>query len=543
MPTAPASPSDQGASRFTSRSTSRSTSRHELPGQDGGDACPGALRLHTADDGALARVRVPGGVLAADQADALAAAAEQLGDGVLHLTSRGNVQLRGLGAGCGGELAEALGSAGLLPSRHHERVRNIVVSPLTGLDGRGERDVRPWLRELDGLLCASDAARALSGRFLFALDDGRGDVAALGADVVLRAAAGGDALLGFAPGVPGGVTGSSRDSARGPDGDSAGDSARGPDGDSSRGSAGDSAHVPAGSPEVLRVAGAAAGRAALIAAETFLDAVREAGAPDDRSGRTGRTGRTAIWRVSELPGPGDRLLAETARRLAHTGIPSRREPAPVRAREPEAGPAEVPPGIIRNPERRPGHDTVTLSVLAPLGRLSAAQWRSLAALAREHGTGELRLTPWRGVLVPGVAASRAARSLADLAAAGLVTAPDSPWRGVSACIGRPGCAKSRADVRADAATALGPAGGLPVHWSGCERRCGHPQGDHVDVVAAPGGPSAGYQVSTARAGTVRTGAPLTGASLTGATTGAATGREDLAAAVTAARTRPRTPPP
>ncbi|MFI1888769.1 precorrin-3B synthase [Streptomyces jumonjinensis] len=513
MPTAPAGPSDQGSSRFTSRSmprstsrfTSRSTSRHELPGRDDGDACPGALRLHTADDGALARVRVPGGVLAADQADALAAAAERLGDGVLHLTSRGNVQLRGLGAGCGGELAEALGSAGLLPSRHHERVRNIVVSPLTGLDGRGERDVRPWLRELDGLLCASDAARALSGRFLFALDDGRGDVAALGADVVLRAAAGGDALLGFAPGVPGGV------SSRGPDGGSARDSAR------------DSAHVP----EVLRVAGAAAGRAALIAAETFLDAVREASAPNDQSGHTGRT---AIWRVSELPGRGDGLLAETARRLAHTGIPSRRELAPVRGREPEAGPAEVPPGIIRNPERRP----ITVSVLAPLGRLSAAQWRSLATLAREHGAGELRLTPWRGVLVPGVAASRAARSLADLAAAGLVTAPDSPWRGVSACIGRPGCAKSRADVRADAATALGPAGGLPVHWSGCERRCGHPQGDHVDVVAAPGGPSAGYQVSTARAGTVRAGAPLIGA---------ATGREDLAAAVTAARTRPRTPPP
>ncbi|MBM7089758.1 cobalamin biosynthesis protein CobG, partial [Streptomyces sp. S12] len=35
---------------------------------------------------------------------------------------------------------------------------------------------------------------------------------------------------------------------------------------------------------------------------------------------------------------------------------------------------------------------------------------------------------------------------------------------------------------------------LPVYWSGCERRCGHPRGDHVDVVAAPGG---GYRVTTA----------------------------------------------
>ncbi|PYC66728.1 cobalamin biosynthesis protein CobG, partial [Streptomyces tateyamensis] len=152
------------------------------------DACPGALRLHQADDGALARVRVPGGVLAAGQVRALAEAAVELGDGQLETTSRGNVQVRGLAAGCGAELAERLHAAGLLPSLSHDRVRNIVASPLADA-------MVPQVRALDELLQASPLAPGLSGRFLFALDDGRGDVASLDSDVTLIAQPDGSALL------------------------------------------------------------------------------------------------------------------------------------------------------------------------------------------------------------------------------------------------------------------------------------------------------------------------------------------------------------
>ncbi|MYT23057.1 precorrin-3B synthase, partial [Streptomyces sp. SID7760] len=106
-------------------------------------------------------------------------------------------------------------------------------------------------------------------------------------------------------------------------------------------------------------------------------------------------------------------------------------------------------------------------------------------------------------------------ALRALAEAGLVTAPDDPWRSVTACTGQPGCAKSRADVRADAravvaqaqAQALAqtqaqaqaqahPEGArpLPVHWSGCERRCGHPRGTAwADLVAT----ADGYDLSAA----------------------------------------------
>ncbi|NEA20276.1 cobalamin biosynthesis protein CobG, partial [Streptomyces halstedii] len=95
-------------------------------------------------------------------------------------------------------------------------------------------------------------------------------------------------------------------------------------------------------------------------------------------------------------------------------------------------------------------------------------------------------------VVTGVPVGEAPGHLASLAAAGLITGPGSGWAGVGACIGRPGCAKSLADVRAHAAAAVGEPGRLPVYWSGCERRCGHPHGEWIDVVAAPDG---GHRIS------------------------------------------------
>jgi precorrin-3B synthase len=140
------------------------------------DRCPGALALHAAEDGALARVRLPGGRLDARGRAAVADVAS-LGNGIVEITSRANVQVRGLALDAGEQVATLLADGGLLPSLEHDRVRNILASPLGGAD-----DV---VDALDRGLCADAALASLPGRFLFAVD-----AAGHGADVLLL----GDAL-------------------------------------------------------------------------------------------------------------------------------------------------------------------------------------------------------------------------------------------------------------------------------------------------------------------------------------------------------------
>ncbi|MBK1786935.1 nitrite/sulfite reductase [Prauserella cavernicola] len=336
------------------------------------DACPGVVATHAAADGTLARVRLPGGALTGAQAVALADVADDLGDGSVHLTSRANLQLRAVRDA--DELVARLSAAGLLPSPSHERVRNILGSPLSGRSG-GLTDVRPLVAELDRSVCANGALADLPGRFLFALDDGRGDVAGEGADVCWRAT-----------------------------------------------SAGEGAVLLDGADTGARVRAADVPRVLTELAAEF-----------------GRV-RGQAWRVREVdPAP---LVALALREGRET--------------EPESSPLTGPAEVGRHGEH---------VVAAPrFGELPASELREL---------GELVVTPWRTLVLPGLTSLPAGTSL--------VTDPADPTLGVSACIGRPGCAKSRADVRADARVIASP--GVRAHVSGCERRCGRPRGAHLDVVA------------------------------------------------------------
>ena len=156
------------------------------PLRDRTDRCPGVLALHEAADGWMARVRLPGGRVDAAGLDAVDDVASW-GNGLIELTSRASLQIRGLDGGASEHVADRLRAGGLLPSIAHDRVRNLLASPVAGRHPRSVAASDGVVTELDRGLRADPALADLPARFLFAVDDGSQTVGVPRADVALVA--------------------------------------------------------------------------------------------------------------------------------------------------------------------------------------------------------------------------------------------------------------------------------------------------------------------------------------------------------------------
>ena len=155
--------------------------------------CPGVLRPMPTGDGLLVRLRLTSGELSGRLAADIAGLAERYGNGAIDLTQRANLQLRGVREDVLPALTAALGDLDLLdPSDSAESVRNMMVSPLAGIDPFCA-DGRALAKNLETILLRKIALHALPAKFGFAVDGGGlwplGDV---GADITLIAPGPGD---------------------------------------------------------------------------------------------------------------------------------------------------------------------------------------------------------------------------------------------------------------------------------------------------------------------------------------------------------------
>lgn len=124
--------------------------------------CPGALRPMQSGDGLVVRIRPRAGRLSADQARGIAQAAAQHGSGLIDLSARGNLQLRGVTEASHPALIDDLRKLDLIdPDPRTEAARNLLVTPFA--DAETEEIAADFARALT-------RAPVLPGKFGFVLD-------------------------------------------------------------------------------------------------------------------------------------------------------------------------------------------------------------------------------------------------------------------------------------------------------------------------------------------------------------------------------------
>ncbi len=132
-------------------------------------------------------------------------------------------------------------------------------------------------------------------------------------------------------------------------------------------------------------------------------------------------------------------------------------------------------------QKQAGLRSVGLAVVT--GRISAPQMLELARLADAYGSGHMRLTTGQNAIIPDVAESQVDQLLREPLLQELSPAP-SPWlRGLVACTGTDYCNLAQIETKSRAIELarvleeqLGRDGApLTMHWSGCPAACGNHQ--------------------------------------------------------------------
>jgi ferredoxin-nitrite reductase len=130
-------------------------------------------------------------------------------------------------------------------------------------------------------------------------------------------------------------------------------------------------------------------------------------------------------------------------------------------------------------QKQAGLTAVGLCV--PTGRVNPQQLEEVARLAEVYGNGEVRFTTGQNVVIPNVPAHRAPQLLKEPLLQEFSPRPDSFLRGLVACVGTDFCnlalieTKSRALELSNALQRkLGSTSSpLRIHWSGCPAGCGN----------------------------------------------------------------------
>jgi precorrin-3B synthase len=369
--------------------------------------CPSVLRPMASGDGLIVRVSIKDGRVSPALARGLAELSRRFGNGLLDLSARANLQLRGVSDASLIPLQAELQALGVVEADDEPAVaRNILASPLAGIDPQAIVDIGPSIRALRERLAHEPIVHQLPQKFGFVIDDGGAlSLANEKSDVSFLARRAG------------------------------------------------------GEPRFLICL------AGQIAGECAIDELADAGL---------RIAHAFL----ELHAPPAERMAALVRRTGIATIASRARLTETALTIKNHAPRPI--GTCRVGAR------YVLGVGIPFGRLDASTLKRLADLAETSG-GELRLTPWRTILIVGAEQPDAAR----LAGTALIFDEDDPLRAIAACPGAPACTSGTTSTHVDARR-LAPfarqlrARGVSLHVSGCAKGCAHQAATPITLVGHDG---------------------------------------------------------
>lgn len=395
----------------------------------------GLFYVAPAQDSYMCRLRIPNGILKAWQFEGVAELAEKFGGGYSHVTTRANLQVREITAQNAPLLLEGLADLGLTAKGSGaDNIRNVTGSATAGIDPLELLDTRPQARAWHHHILNDRSLYGLPRKFNVAFD-GAGSIATLEDtnDIGFQAIEVGEGASfegqPVAPGVwyrlaLGGITGH-HDLAR------------------------DTGIVVAPS-DTIAVADAI---------------VRVFIANGDRTNRNKARLKYVLdaWGFDKFLAAVEETLGRRLVRVDAAIV----KPRPVYDRLAHIGVhAQIQPGLN------------WVGVALPVGKLTVAQMRTIAAISQACGDGDIRLTVWQNLLISGVPDAKVDDVLANLKATGLSAETSVLRAGLIACTGATGCKFAAAHTKEDALAIAAHCEPLitldqpvNIHLTGCHHSC------------------------------------------------------------------------
>jgi ferredoxin-nitrite reductase len=403
----------------------------------------GIFYVAPAQDSYMCRLRIPNGILKHWQLAGIADLAESYGGGFAHVTTRANIQIREIPPKSSVALIEGIQDIGLCSrGSGADNIRNVTGTPTAGIDPQELIDTRPFAREWHYHILNDRSLYGLPRKFNVAFD-GAGKIAVLEDtnDIAFSAVEVKDGF-GIEPGIwfrlgIGGITGH-RDFAK-------------------------ETGIIVKPEDATKVADAIV--------RVFIET-------GDRTNRL----KARLKYVLDAMGV-DKFMTTVEEKLGRQLVHA---PAEAILRRPAF---DRMAHIGVHAQKQPGVNWI--GIVLPLGKMTCEQMRGLAKIAQDLGDGDIRLTVWQNLLIPGVRDENVALATVAIEKLGLATKASHIRAGLIACTGNQGCKFAASDTKRHAAEIgdwceprVNVDTPLNIHLTGCHHSCAQHYISDIGLIAA-----------------------------------------------------------